>query len=306
MSRRVVITGATGLIGKKIVAQLHKRNIDVIVFTRSPDKAIRVLPYAQGLVRWNAEAQPTQEQIDAINGAYSVINLAGENVGEGRWTPTRKKAIFDSRVLGTRGIVHAIRQAEFPPQSLINCSAIGIYGNTESADISENSERGQGFLADVCSAWESEALGIADKTRVVLPRIGVVLDSDEGALGKMKLPFSLFLGGVLGSGKQYLSWIHKEDVARMILWSMDNESVRGQLNVTTPTPVTMNIFAKTLGSVMKRPSIFPVPEFALKLLLGEQHVIVTQGSRVLPSKAQEYGFNWSFSSLEKAMRDLLK
>lgn len=306
MAKRVVITGATGLIGKKIVAQLHKRNIDVIVFSRSPEKARNVLPYAQGFIKWNAEATANQEQIDAINSSYSVINLAGENVGEGRWTPTRKKAIFDSRVLGTRGIVDAIRHAEIPPQSLINCSAIGIYGNTESADITEDSKRGEGFLADVCSAWESEALSITDKTRVVLPRIGVVLDSNEGALGKMKIPFSLFLGGALGSGKQYLSWIHKEDVARMILWSMDNESVRGQLNVTTPSPVTMKIFAKTLGSVMKRPSIFQVPEFALKLLLGEQHVIVTQGSKVLPSKAQEYGFNWSFPLLDKAMRDLLK
>jgi uncharacterized protein len=305
MSKRVVITGATGLIGKKIVAQLHKRNIDVIVFTRSPEKARKALPYAQEYVSWNAESVANQEQIDAISGAYSVINLAGENVGQGRWTHDRKRTIIDSRVNGTRGIVHAITQAETAPQSFINCSATGFYGNTGNADIVESNQRGDGFLADVCVAWEAEAMKAEDKTRVVLPRIGVVLDSNEGALAKMKLPYSLFVGGVLGSGKQYLPWIHKDDVARMILWSMDKESIKGAINVTAPSPVTMKEFAHTLGSVMKRPSLFPVPEFVLKLLLGEQHVIVTQGTKALPQKAREFGFEWSFASLDKAIRNLM-
>lgn len=299
----IIVTGATGLIGKKIVTGLHKRNRDVIVFSRSPEKARTLLPYATEHVQWDAREEGAWMKY--IDGAEGIINLAGTNVGEGRWTAQRKKEILDSRVIGTRGLVNGIQAAKNPPSVLVNASAVGYYGNTGDTIANENSPAASNFLAQVTKAWEEEAIKAEEKSRVVRARIGVVMDGKDGALGKLKLPFQLFIGGHLGSGKQWLSWIHRDDVIEMLLWSLLNPNVQGALNVVAPNPMTMKEWAKAVGKVMKRPSLFPVPEFALKLLLGEQHCIVTEGQRVSSEKAAALGYVWKFPDIRSCLQDLL-
>lgn len=299
----IVITGATGLLGKKIVALLHKKNYDVIIFSRSPQKAKEVLPYAQEYVRWNAEENGDWAKY--IDGAYGVINLAGTNVGEGRWTEKKKKEIYDSRIVGTRGIVNAILQADNPPKVLVNTSASGFYGNSDIVQTEEQTAASD-FLAQVCNSWEAEAQKASSVTRVVCPRVGVVLDANEGALAKLSLPFKMFTGVWLGSGKQWMPWIHRDDVARIFVWALDEPRLQGAINAVAPNPVTMKQLAKSIGKTMHRPLLAPVPEFALKLLLGEQHSIVTGGNRLSANKALSLGFTYNFPVVEDALKDLLQ
>jgi uncharacterized protein (TIGR01777 family) len=303
--KSIIVTGGAGLIGKKLIKVLSEAGYSIIVFSRSPDRARRVLPMAQDFVIWNGEVNISAECIEKINGAYAVIHLAGEPVAK-RWSDQQKKAIFESRKNGTAGIVKAISQVANPPQFFFSASAIGFYGSDGGdAIFTEFSEAGAGFLANVCIEWEKQAMQANEFTRVVIGRIGIVLDPREGALAKMLLPFSLFLGGKIGSGNQWMSWVHPIDIIGFIMHALEHANVRGTFNLVAPGAVTMNRFTELMSSVLHRPSWFHVPDIALSIMLGEGAVIATGGQHVLPQRTIESGYRFQFTDCDQALHDLL-
>lgn len=303
MSRKVVITGATGLIGKKIADLLIQRGDELTIFTRSIDKAKQIIPDAAEYVEWNLSLDNWQA---ALDGKYAVIHLAGENVMAKRWNEKQKKNIFNSRIDTTRSLVNAIENTAYMPKVFLAASAIGYYGNSEQS-VSEESEPGNDFLSGVVKAWEDETKKVdLFKVRRVNVRTGIVLDKNEGALAQMITPFKYFIGGPLGSGKQWFPWIHIDDVAGIFLYALDNENVNGILNAVSPNPLRMNEFCKLLGRVMHRPSLFKVPEFILRLIFGEATEVLLQGAKVIPKRTLQLGYEYKFDKEEKALIDLLK
>jgi len=302
---RIVITGASGFIGKKLTRLLSEKGYDIIAFTRSPEKTKRNLPYIKEAVQWNAEQNISAECKEYIDGAFAVINLAGESVAK-RWSDDRKKRILESRKNGTIGLVKAINSAEHPPEIFFSASAIGIYGSDLGATrFDENSSSGSGFLADVCIEWEKQAFLASEHTRVVIGRIGVVLDPKEGALSKMLPAFKLYLGGPIGNGNQWLSWIHPDDLIAFIIYSLENFHVHGIYNVTAPQPITMGDFSSVLAQVLHRPSWLSVPDIALSILMGEGAIIATGGQNVYPARTLQSGFVYEFKDCKEALIDLL-
>lgn len=303
MNRKIVITGATGLIGKKIADLLIRRGDEVTIFTRSIDRAKLIIPDAADYVEWDFKLDDWQE---ALEGKYAVIHLAGENVMAKRWNEQHKKNIFNSRVDTTRALVNAIENAANKPKVFIAASAIGYYGNSEQS-VTEESKPGDDFLAEVVKSWEDEAAKVEQfGVRRVSMRIGIVLDKEGGALAKMLLPFRLFIGGPLGSGKQqWISWIHIEDLVNIFLFALDNENVEDAVNCVSPNPVTMNQFAKAIGKTLKRPSSLRMPEFLLRLILGESSIVVTGGSKVSSPKIISCGYKFKYSYMEEALNNLL-
>lgn len=300
--KKIVLTGATGLIGKKITDLLIRRGDEVTIFTRSIDRAKQIIPNAADYVEWNLKLDNWQE---ALEGKYAVIHLAGENVIAKKWNEQHKKNIFNSRVDTTRALVNAIEKAANKPKVFISASAIGYYGNSEQP-VTEESKPGDDFLARVVRAWEEETKKIdLFKVRRVNVRIGIVLDKNEGALARMITPFEYFIGGPLGSGKQWFPWIHIDDVTGIFLYAIDNENVEGAVNCVSPNPVTMNQFAKAIGKTLKRPSSLRMPEFLLRLILGESSSVVTGGSKVSSSKIISCGFKFKYSYIEEALNNLL-
>lgn len=304
-SKRVVVTGATGLIGKALCKRLTEKGYAVVVFSRDPAKARQQVPGAAEYVAWEpAESGAWSASID---GAYAVINLAGASIAGKRWNPAYKQEILNSRVIGTRGIVKAIAAAQVKPQILINGSAIGYYGFRDDTKLDESAPPGSDFLANVCKAWEAEAMKAeALGVRVVMVRTGIVLDKHEGSLPLMMLPFRLFAGGPVLPGGQYFAWVHLADEVGLILFALENGGVRGPINATAPEPQTNKVFSATLGRVMGRPSLFPVPGFALSIVMGEAAQLVTSGQRVIPKKAQTLGYQFQFPTSEAALRDVIK
>jgi uncharacterized protein (TIGR01777 family) len=295
---RIVVTGGTGFLGSALVARLQQDH-DVVVLTRqAPHQTVQ--KQAERIV-WSPHRREGAWTL-AVQHADAVINLAGEPIAEGRWSPARKDAIRRSRVDITRAIVDAIREAPRPP-ALISGSAIGIYGTRDDTPLTESSPTGSDFLASVCQDWEAEAQRAAEVTRLVLLRTGLVLARNGGALAQMALPFRLFAGGPLGSGRQYWSWIHRDDWVEMVRWALANTAVTGPLNLTAPGPVTNTQFARTLGRVMRRPALVPAPAFALRLALGEMaDAMILSGQRVLPQQAEALGFAFAYPDLEPALR----
>jgi uncharacterized protein (TIGR01777 family) len=299
--KRVIVTGATGLIGKAVCKGLQARGYDVVVFSRDPAAARKTVPGAAEYVAWQPEeggAWATQ-----VDGAWAIINLAGASVAGRRWNDEYKRQIRDSRVIGTRGLVRAIAAAREKPQTLINGSAVGYYGARDATPLDEGAAPGNDFLAGVVREWEAEAtkaeaLGV----RTVLLRTGVVLDKDEGALALQKLPFQCFVGGPILPGTQWLSWIHLADEVGIILFALEQEGVRGPINATAPAPQTNRDFSAALGRALGRPSWLPVPGFALKLALGEFADTVITGQRAIPKKALELGYAFQYSTSEAALR----
>ena len=300
---KIAIVGATGFVGSRLVEQLLAQGDSVTILTRNPGKATSRFPKAE-VVGYNPLKSGTWQQ--SISGCDAVVNLAGEPIAEKRWTPAQKKAILESRQLGTQKIVEAINQAEVKPQVLVSASAIGYYGTSETAKFDENSPAGADFLAEVCTAWETAAQAVTTSgTRLVILRLGIVLGENGGALGKMLAPFGAFVGGPIGSGKQWFSWIHRDDVVKLIISAIVNPKIQGVYNATAPTPVTMQDFAQTLGAVMSRPSWLPVPDFALEALLGEGAIVVLQGQQVVPVKTLAEGFNYAYPTLKPALASIL-
>jgi len=303
---KIAITGATGFIGTKLVEKLAKDN-QIIILTRNVDKAKSVFSPA---IYSNLEFinyTPKQEGIwqNKIDGCDAVINLAGAPIAE-RWSDSYKQEILDSRQLGTRIIVDAIAKSNQKPQVLINASAIGFYGTSETETYTEISPAGEDFLAQVCQAWEGEANKVTEiGIRLVILRFGIVL-GNGGALAKMIPPFKIFAGGPIGGGKQWFSWIHRDDVVEMIIQSLKDNNIHGTFNATAPYPVTMNKLCETLGSILKRPSWLPVPSFALELLLGDGAKVVLEGQKVLPQKTTELmNYNFLYPNLESALKKII-
>lgn len=300
---KIAIAGATGFVGSRLVEQLQAQGDRVTILTRSPKKGSVRFPQAE-VVGYNPLKSGEWQQ--SISGCDAVVNLAGEPIAEKRWTPAQKKVILESRQLATQKIVEAINQAEVKPQVLVNASAIGYYGTSETAKFDETSPAGTDFLAQVCTAWEAAAQAVtASGTRLVILRFGIVLGENGGALAKMLAPFSAFVGGPIGSGKQWFSWIHRDDLVKLIISSIVNPQMQGVYNATAPNPVTMQEFAQTLGAVMSRPSWLPVPNFALEALLGEGALVVLEGQKVIPTQTLAQGFNYQYPTLKPALSSIL-
>lgn len=302
---KVVIAGGTGLIGKALVKRLAELNRQVVILTRDPDTTVKYFPVSVEVESWDGKTIGSWSRI--VDGANVVINLAGESVAAKRWTPTRKASIMNSRIDSTRVIVDAIGRTEKKPQLLINASAVGYYGNVESGDVVETYPAGNDFIADVCKRWEAEALQ-AERfgLRVVLLRIGIVLDNSGGALKRMMFPYKLYIGGRLGSGRQRFPWIHLNDVVGVILFAMENKNLSGPVNVASPEPVTMKEFSTALGRTMGRPAWLSVPAFVLKIGLGELAGMLLGGQRTIPQKLINNGFTFRYPYLDEALRTLLK
>jgi len=287
---KIVISGGTGFIGEPLVRRLLSRGDDVAVLTRNPAKVRAGRPLA-----W--------EQAGEAASADAVINLAGENVGGGRWTDARKKRIIESRVEATSALVEAVNARPDDRRVFINASAVGFYGLRGDEVLDETAPSGDGFLAEVVRRWEEIARRAEGAARLVILRFGVVL-GPGGALGKMLLPFRLGAGGPIGSGKQWMSWVDREDVMRMILWAIDHPAVSGVYNVTAPNPVRNRDFARSLGRALHRPAFMPVPAFALRLAFGSEMAgeVLLGGQRVVPSRAAAEGFTFAYPDLDGALR----
>jgi hypothetical protein len=299
---KVAITGATGLVGKRLVERLQAENHEVSILTRRVETAKKILPQVEAIAYNPTESGDWQS---AILSCDAVVNLAGEPLAEGRWSAKKKQDILDSRKLGTQKIVEAIAQANPRPQVLINPSAIGYYGTSETDTFSETSPPGSDFLAQVCQSWEAEAEKVKSAgTRLVILRFGIVL-GQGGALGKMLAPFQMFAGGPLGSGRQWVSWIHIDDLVNLIIYCLHHPEISGIFNATSPNPVRMAEFCQVLGETINRPSWLPVPNVALEILLGEGAMVVLEGQKVLPNATLSTGFNYNYSQLKSAMENVI-
>lgn len=242
----------------------------------------------------------------AIDGAFAVINLSGENVAARRWTAAQKKRLVESRLVTTRALVDAMAKAQVKPKVFISASATGIYGDRGAETLTESSAPGQGFLSDLSRAWESEALRAESLgVRTVLLRTGIVLGNGGGAMAKMLLPFRLCVGGPLGHGRQIMSWIHMDDQVGAVIKAIEDDSIRGPVNLVAPNPVSMNDFAATLSRVLKRPAVFRVPETALKLIFGEMSSILTDSQNVRPEALMRAGYAFKYTRLEPALQSLV-
>lgn len=296
----ILITGGTGFIGEELRTLLLKKGHNLVIVTRSPKEYEDENAKNQRFIAWD------DDLVTAVNNVDAVINLAGENIFAWRWTPEKKERILNSRIRVTTQLVEAMAKAENKPKVFISASGASIYGDRGDDILNESETASNDFLANVCVKWESESRKASEfGIRVVNPRIGVVLEEEGGALEKMIPPFQFFVGGPIGSGDQYMSWIHRSDLCRSFIFALENQQLKGAYNACSPNPVTMDEFSKTLGAVMNRPAIFKVPEFAINLVMGEVAKTVTDSIRMQPANLQKAGFEFRFEELEEALADIL-
>ncbi|NEN92578.1 MAG: TIGR01777 family protein [Okeania sp. SIO3H1] len=304
---KVAITGATGFVGSRLVERLHSEGEQILVLTRNPEKAKRIFPDSAYPNLEVVAYQPKQSGAwqKFIDGCDGVVNLAGAGIADERWNASRKREIMDSRKVTTEKLVEAIAQANSKPSVLVSGSAIGYYGTSETATFDEQSNSGNDFLAEVCRAWEAAAQPVKDLgVRLVILRIGIVLGMG-GTVSKMLTPFKLFAGGPIGSGKQWFSWVHIDDLVGLILHSLRHQEIEGNFNGTSPNPVRMGEFCQDLGLALNRPSWLPVPDFAIELLLGDGAVVVLEGQKVLPKQTQASGFEYQYPTVKSALKNIL-
>jgi len=303
--RTVVVTGATGLIGRRLCRRLSEMGYRVVVFARNSEAARRAAPDAAEWVAWTAAE--TGPWAGAVDGAHAVVNLAGAPIIGKRWSDAYKREIRDSRVVATRGLVNAMRAAYRTPKVFVGGSAVGYYGARDDTPLDESAAPGRDFLARLCVDWEAEALKARDiGVRAAVIRTGIVLSDQGGALKTQLLPFRFFVGGPILPGTQWTSWIHLEDEVGIILLALENEQAEGPFNATAPNPQTNRDFSGAIGNVLGRPDLFPVPGFALKLALGEAAGTLVTGQRAIPKRASDLGYTFQFPTSELALRDLLK
>jgi len=300
---RTLITGGTGLIGRALARSLIKDGHEVIVLSRNPERA-RDLPAGTRVERW--DGRTIEGWGHFADGADAIVNLAGENLAAGRWTAERKRRIRESRLNAGEAVVQAVRAAEHRPRVVIQSSAVGYYGPRGNEEVTEETPPGHDFLSEICVAWEAsttpvEGMGV----RRVIIRTGVVLSTAGGALPRMLLPFKLFVGGPLGSGRQWFPWIHIADEVATIRFLIENEAASGPFNLTAPNPVTNAEFSRVLGRALGRPAIVPTPAIALRLLFGEMATVLLEGQRAVPRRLLELGFSFGFPEVAAALRDLL-
>lgn len=304
---RIVVAGGTGFIGRMLCQRLANAGHTVTVLTRNPEKARTTLYHAVRIVPWQGFRGPTEELSKALGECDVVINLAGSPVADGRWTPQTKDLLRQSREGTTTAIVTTLAKLKTRPVLLMNASAIGYYGSHGDEELTEETPSGDGFLASLCREWEgaaraAERLGV----RVVMPRIGVVLGKDGGALTKMLPIYRFGLGGPLGHGKQWMSWIHLDDLVELLMFLMNN-AAGGPVNATAPHPVTNAEFSKTLGQTIGRPAFLRTPGFVMKLVFGDMaDELLLTGQRVIPHRAQSSGFHFRFPFIAGALDDVLR
>ncbi|MFL6374914.1 MAG: TIGR01777 family oxidoreductase [Pyrinomonadaceae bacterium] len=296
---RVLITGPTGLIGTALQKRFKEEGWEMLLATRHE-------PKGDNEIRWSAD--DGFSELDRLEALDAVIHLAGESVNGLRWTDEKKKAIRDSRVLGTRTLVDALGKLQQRPKVLVAASAIGFYGERGDEEVTESSAAGTTFLSEVCKEWEGEARRAEDAgIRTVLLRTGIVLSKGGGALGTMLLPFKLGVGGVVGSGKQWMSWISLDDQVRAIEFAIEHDSIRGAVNAVSPHPVTNEQFTKTMGDVLYRPTFLPLPEFVVSMALGEMgDELLLTSTKVLPKRLQDAGFTFEYPDLRPALEHAIK
>jgi uncharacterized protein len=298
---KVAVTGATGTIGSAVVAALRDRGDSVVALSRDAARAREALGDGVEAVEWrDPKSEPAPAEAFAETGG--VIHLLGEPIAQ-RWSDEAKREIRESRVLGTRNLVAGLRGAGPRLQALVSQSAIGYYGAHGDEVVDETTPAGDDFLAGVVVDWEAEARAAEEDLglRVVLARTGVVLSESGGALAKMMTPFKLGVGGPVAGGKQYMPWVHLDDVVGAMLFALDTEAASGPLNVTAPDPATNKQVSKALGRALHRPAIMPVPGFAIRLLYGEMATIVTTGARVEPKRLGELGYEFRQPDLDEAL-----
>lgn len=304
---KIAIAGATGFVGTRLVERLQAEGHTVVVLARNEAHARSLFPQSTcprvELVAYQPMVSGSWQQ--AISGCEAVVNLAGEPIAEKRWTDEQKSLILNSRKIGTEKLVEAIVQAPVKPQVLVNASAIGLYGTSETATFDESSPAGHDFLAQVCQAWEAAAQPVTEVgVRLAIIRLGIVLGLG-GAMAKMLPPFKLFAGGPIGSGQQWFSWIHRDDAVNLIIQAITQARMSGVYNGTAPNPVRMAEFCQTMGEVMNRPSWLPVPAFALEALLGDGAKVVLEGQQVLPKRTQATGFQYQYPDVKAAVAQVL-
>lgn len=296
----ILITGGTGFIGQELRETLLKKGKNLVIITRNPKKYEDESATNQRFISWDSDLTKEMENCEAV------INLAGENIFGQRWNEDVKKRIYDSRIDSTRSLVEAMEKAENKPSVFISASASGIYGDQGDSILTEEQKAADDFLANVCVDWEKESQKAKEfGVRVVNPRIGIVFEDGGGALEKMIPPFRFFVGGPIGDGKQYMSWIHRSDLVNALIFPVEKEELVGAYNVCSPNPATMNEVAATLGDVMNRPSFFRVPKFALELAFGEAAQPITGSIRMQPKQLQVHGFEFRYEELEEALADIL-
>ncbi len=294
----IAIAGGSGFLGRKLAKRLRSEGHRVLTLTR------KAVPASPDTIQWSPDGSPGTLPA-SFEGVDVVINLAGEGIADRRWTESRKEAIRVSRILSTRTLVRAVAACARPPRVVISASGIGYYGPRGDEVVTESGEAGSDFLARVCVEWEQEARAVASpRTRLAVVRTGLVLDRDAGALAKMLLPFKLGLGATIGSGHQFMPWIHVDDWTAMVSWLIGEQRAFGAFNASAPSPVTNREFTRTLARVLRRPAVFAAPGFVLNAALGELASVLLTGQRALPAFAEQLGFRFTYRSLEPALRSL--
>lgn len=302
---RIIITGATGFIGRALTRELAGAGYEVVVLSRNPKTGKGVFENQVSTVKWDGKSG--EGWTAYADGAHTVINLAGENIASGRWTKKRKQTILESRLNAGEAIVEAVKQTHQKPKVVIQASGIGYYGSGSDEILDESSPPGSGFLPEVAAQWESstkevESLGV----RHVVIRTGIVLGMDGGALPRLVRPFRFFVGGPLGSGKQWFSWIHLSDEVKVIRLLMEKENLHGVFNLTSPGALQQKDFCRVLGKAMRRPSWLPVPGFLMRLLMGEMaEELLLSGQRVIPKRLLEAGYEFQYPEAGSALQEIL-
>jgi uncharacterized protein (TIGR01777 family) len=303
-SMRIIIAGGSGFLGLALTEHLIAGGHDVVALTRRT--AVTAARPGLAYATWTPDGT-SGAWARSLDTADAVVNLSGEPIAAKRWSAAQKERIRASRLLATRSLTTAIREAPQAPRVFVSGSAVGYYGDRGDQTLTEASTPGDDFLAKVCQDWEAAATDVAHITRVALVRTGIVLDRKGGALPKMLPPFYLFAGGPMGSGRQYVPWIHKQDWARLVAWIVQNDAARGPVNATGPNPVTNAEFSKALGHALSRPSLMPAPGFALRIVLGEMaDALLLSGQRALPARATDLGFSFRFGNVDDALADIFK
>ncbi|MGD2295200.1 MAG: TIGR01777 family oxidoreductase [Candidatus Aminicenantes bacterium] len=303
---RVIVTGATGFIGRALCGFLAEKGFEVVVLTRNVAKGKKTFGDRAAAAEWDGKSAAGWQ--DYANGAYAIVNLAGENIASGRWTPQKKESILQSRLKAAEAVLEAVQSVQKKPRVVVQASAVGYYGSSRDEVRDESSSSGKGFLTDVTKEWEQSTRAVEDfGVRHVVIRSGVVLGSSGGALLPLVKPFRFFVGGPLGNGRQWLSWIHLRDEVNAIHFLLKRKDLHGVFNLTAPHPLRQKDFARLLGKILGKPSWFPAPRFMLRMVLGQMaDEMLLASQKVVPKRLLEAGYQFLYPEAEPALKDILE